>query len=160
MSSTAHVVRMAQYNEWMNTRLYDAAAKLSAAELAADRKAFFGSMLGTLNHLVVTDTMWLKRFANHPSAHASLDPIRQLPAPTALNQVLFTDFGPLRERRTMMDVAIKRWAAELTEADLRHVLHYANSKGVVSNRSFFALVMHLFNHQTHHRGQEIGRAHV
>jgi len=144
---------MAQYNEWMNSKLYHAAGKLSAAELAADRKAFFGSLLGTLNHLVVTDTMWLKRFAGHPAGHKSLDPIRALPAPTALNQILFTEFGALSEHRKMMDAAIKAWAAELTEEDLQHVLRYANSKGVVSNRRFFTLVTHLFNHQTHHRGQ-------
>ena len=153
MSLTTHVALMAQYNEWMNIRLYDAAAKLPGEELAADRKAFFGSLLGTLNHLVVTDTMWLKRFAGHPSGHAGLNPIRRLPAPTALNQILFTEFGALREHRRMMDAAIRQWAAELSEEDLQHVLRYANSKGVVSNRRFFTLVMHLFNHQTHHRGQ-------
>ena len=67
---------MADYNQWMNTRLYDAAAKLSAAELERDRGAFFGSILGTLNHLAVTDIMWLQRFSAHPSNHRSLDPVR------------------------------------------------------------------------------------
>ena len=153
MNLTEHVARMAQYNEWMNVSLYDAAEKLPAAELAVDRKAFFGSLLGTLNHLVVTDTMWLQRFATHPARHAALEPLRQLPAPTALNQVLFTDFAELRARRVMMDAAIRQWAAELSESDLQHVLHYANTKGAVSNRRMFSLLMHLFKHQTHHRGQ-------
>lgn len=153
ITTTAHAVLMAQYNEWMNDRLYAAAAKLSPADLAADRKAFFGSLLGTLNHLVVTDTMWLQRFATHPSAHAALDPVRRLLTPTALNQILFTDFEELRAHRAKLDAAIREWAAALTEADLQHVLRYANSRGVVSNRRFAALLMHFFNHQTHHRGQ-------
>jgi len=153
MRATEHVALMAAYNEWMNSRLYEAAAKLSPAELAADRKAFFGSILGTLNHLVVGDTIWLKRFAEHPARHAALEPVRALERPKALAQVLFTDFGALWAHRRMLDGVIVRWAAELSDADLGHVLRYASTKGVVSHKRFFDLLMHFFNHQTHHRGQ-------
>jgi len=153
MDATAHVALMAAYNEWMNAKLYAAAATLPAAELAAERGAFFGSILGTLNHLVVGDTVWLKRFAEHPSRHAALEPVRRLERPRALDQVLFTDFGELSAHRRMLDGAIVRWAAELTNADLEQVLRYASMKGVVSHKRLFDLVMHLFNHQTHHRGQ-------
>ena len=146
-------VLMAAYNEWMNARLYEAAAKLSAEDLARDRGAFFGSILGTLNHLVVGDTIWLKRFAAHPSAPAALEPVRALPQPVALNEVLFTDLGGLTARRKMIDAAMKAWAAGLTPADLDHVLHYANTKGIRSQKRMSSLVTHFFNHQTHHRGQ-------
>ena len=124
MIAPGHVVLMAAYNEWMNDRLYAAAGKLTAAELAADRKAFFGSILGTLNHIVVGDTLWLKRFATHPAHHAALDPVRALPAPAALDQLLFTDFAQLRAHRGLLDKVIKAWAAALSEDDLLHVLHY------------------------------------
>ena len=153
MSTPSHFRMMADYNEWMNARVYESAARLSAEEIARNRGAFFGSILGTLNHLVVTDTMWLKRFASHPSNPASLDPIRALPQPTGLNQILFTDLGGLLERRKLIDAAIKGWAAALTQPDLDHVLHYANTKGVKSQRRMSSLVTHFFNHQTHHRGQ-------
>ncbi|MBS0336350.1 MAG: DinB family protein [Proteobacteria bacterium] len=153
MSTPAQAVMMAAYNEWMNARLYEAAAKLPAAELAKDRGAFFGSILGTLNHLVVGDTLWLKRFAAHPSNPAALDPVRALAQPTALNQVLFTDLAELRARRDLLDKAIVAWAAGLSDADLAHVLHYANSKGIRSQKRFSSLITHFFNHQTHHRGQ-------
>jgi uncharacterized damage-inducible protein DinB len=153
MITCSHVVLMAAYNEWMNAKLYAVAGKLPAAELAADRKAFFGSIIGTLNHLVVGDTIWLKRFATHPSNHAALDPIRALPAPAALNELLFTDFGNLLNHRKLLDGVINAWAAALTEEDLRHVLHYANTKGVAAQKRFSSLVAHFFNHQTHHRGQ-------
>ena len=153
MTTPRHAALLAEYNAWMNAKLYAAAAKLGASELAKDRGAFFGSILGTLNHLVVGDTIWLKRFAAHPSNPAALDPIRALPQPLALNEVLFTDLAALKARRELIDAAIKAWAAALTEADLGHVLHYANSKGVKSQKRMSNLVMHFFNHQTHHRGQ-------
>jgi uncharacterized damage-inducible protein DinB len=153
MSTPAQAMLMATYNEWMNAKLYDAAAKLPAAELAKDRGAFFGSILGTLNHLVVGDTIWLKRFAAHPANPAALGAVRALPQPSALNEVLFTDLGELRVRRQLIDAAIKEWAASLTDADLAHVLRYANTKGVKSQKRFSSLVTHFFNHQTHHRGQ-------
>ena len=153
MSVRDHVVLMAAYNKWMNVRLYAAAGRLSAQELLADRKAFFGSITGTLNHIVVGDTIWLKRFAAHPANHVALDPVRQLQAPSSLDQVLFADFVSLANHRKMLDHVIRQWAESLTEQDFGHVLRYANTKGVVSNRRFSRLVMHFFNHQTHHRGQ-------
>jgi len=148
-----HIVLLATYNEWMNTKLYGAAAKLSPQELLADRKAFFGSLMGTLNHIVAADTIWLKRFMAHPSRHAALDPIRQLPMPASLDETAFSDLEALFDHRKMLDEIIKQWAAALTEHDLAQVLHYTNLKGVTSKKRFASVVMHFFNHQTHHRGQ-------
>lgn len=144
---------MAFYNEWMNAKVYEAARNLPEEELSANRKAFFGSILGTLNHLVVGDTIWLKRFATHPANHASLEPIRRLPTPESLDQRLFTNIQNLSEHRKWLDGVITEWARSVAEPDLDHVLRYANMKGVAANKSFFSLVMHFFNHQTHHRGQ-------
>ncbi|MDO9105920.1 MAG: DinB family protein [Methylovulum sp.] len=153
MNRIEHIRLMAAYNAWMNAKLYTAAGRLSDDELLADRGAFFGSIMGTLNHIVVGDTLWLKRFATHPGNHLSLEPIRQLQAPASLRQILFTDMVSLSERRDWLDTVIATWSQSLTEADLDHVLHYANMKGVAADKSFFSLVMHFFNHQTHHRGQ-------
>lgn len=148
-----HIQLMARYNQWMNGRLYEAASSLTDARLVADCGAFFGSILGTLNHLAVADTIWLRRFASHPARYAALDPVRSLPAPQALNQMLYPDLVQLRGYRAMLDDIILKWADEIREADLEHVLHYANTRGVVSDKRFFSLLMHFFNHQTHHRGQ-------
>lgn len=153
MTETNEAVMMAAYNAWMNAKLYEAAAKLPAGELARDRGAFFGSILGTLNHLVVADTIWLKRFAAHPVRPAALEPIRALPQPAALDEIQFTDLAALKARRDVIDAAISGWAAALTAADLAYVLHYANTKGVKSQKRLSSLVTHFFNHQTHHRGQ-------
>src|SRR5687768_16083636 len=107
MKSPYEAVQMAAYNEWMNLKVYAAAGKLSAEELARDRGAFFGSILGTLNHLVVGDTIWLKRFAAHPANTAALDPIRALPQPKALNEVLYTELEGLQVRREIIDAAMQ-----------------------------------------------------
>ncbi|MGD2139223.1 MAG: DinB family protein [Burkholderiales bacterium] len=153
MITREYVLTMATYNQWINARVYGAARKLPAQELASQRKAFFGSIIGTLNHIVVGDTIWLKRFATHPSAFVSLDPIRQLQTPAALDQKLFEDLEELFARRGLVDAAILRWAGELTESDLRHVIVYNRMGAAVARKPLQSLLVHFFNHQTHHRGQ-------
>lgn len=153
MSRTNHICLMAAYNKWMNTKLYEAVMGLPEEELAANKKAPFGSILGILNHLVVGDTIWLKRFATHPANYSALEPIRGLPAPTSLDQLLFTDIHSLSNQRKLLDQIITEWGHTVADRDLDHVLSYTNTKGVVTFKNFFSLVMHLFNHQTHHRGQ-------
>ena len=153
MITPAYVMTMADYNQWINARVYAAARQLPVEELMQPRKAFFGSIIGTLNHIVVGDTTWLKRFATHPSAFESLDPIRALDNPVALNQILFSDFDALTERRALIDEAIVLWAGQLTSADLSHTLTYTRMSGDVAKKPLQALLVHFFNHQTHHRGQ-------
>jgi uncharacterized damage-inducible protein DinB len=159
MSRASHIRLMAEYNSWMNAKMYAAAATLPEAALSEDRGAFFGSILGTLNHLAVGDTIWLKRFANHPhgpagAGHPALQPLREVPLPSSLDIPLCVSFAALAERRRWLDGIIGTWATALTEAELgpEHLLHYANSKGL-HDKEFFSVLMHFFNHQTHHRGQ-------
>ena len=148
-----YAVIMSRYNQWMNDKLYAAAGRLSTDEFTAKRGAFFGSVCGTLNHILVADIIWLKRFAGHPSRHVALEPVRALPMPAVLNQVLHKQLAPLLVQRKQLDGVIRQWADSLNGQDLDQVLHYANTKGVEFNRPMADLVMHFFNHQTHHRGQ-------
>lgn len=113
----------------------------------------FGSILGTLNHILVGDTIWLKRFATHPSCLNSLREVADLQSPESLDQVLFEDIGILSEQRIWLDRQIVNWIAGLSEGDLDFVLSYRNTKGVAANKRYSSLVLHFFNHQTHHRGQ-------
>ncbi|MDY6812914.1 MAG: DinB family protein [Pseudomonadota bacterium] len=153
MALRQYVMLLANYNAWMNRKLYAAAGRLGDETLYAERGAFFGSLFGTLNHLVVADTIWLQRFAMHPTRHTSLDTIRTQPRPTALDSRLHDTLPELADHRLWLDETIQRWASELTEADLAQPLEYANMKGVTARRPFDCLVLHFFNHQTHHRGQ-------
>jgi uncharacterized damage-inducible protein DinB len=143
---------MASYNQWMNENIYMAACQLPSSELKANKNAFFGSILGTLNHIAVADTIWLKRFSAHP---ANFKALQQLDTtnPETLNQLLFSNIESLYQYRKTLDTAITEWVASVTEVDLDVVLSYKNMKSVVANKNFFSLLMHFFNHQTHHRGQ-------
>ncbi|MGC1550386.1 MAG: DinB family protein [Rhodanobacter sp.] len=153
MKRVDHIRLMATYNEWMNAKVYAAARHLSDEELVANRRAFFGSILETLNHLVTSDTLWLKRFATHPAAYTALESVRNLPVPDVHDLLRFPDLHSLTEHRKWLDGVIIEWAGTVAESDLDFVLHYANSQGTVGDKNFFGLLMHFFNHQTHHRGQ-------
>lgn len=153
MSELSHLRLMADYNAWMNQKLYDAAATLPAHELAAERGAFFGSLAGTLNHLVAADTIWLRRFSAHPTRFAVLEPVLALPVPAALTATYSDDLAVLAAHRRMLDGVIQSLSAQLADADLGHVLHYASMKGIRSQKRFGDVLLHFFNHQTHHRGQ-------
>jgi len=152
MPTVADLRLLAEYNAWMNPRIYQAAS-LPAADAAAPRGAFFGSLLGTLNHIAVADILWLKRFAEHPAGYRALDPVRALPLPTALDAPLRPDLPGLAALRRQLDDAIVRWVDEIAEPDLDHTLAYTSSRGIASQRHFGSVVLHFFNHQTHHRGQ-------
>jgi len=144
---------MAEYNRWMNIRLLDAAARLAEPQLFEDRGAFFGSLFDTLNHITVADTIWLHRFAQHPELAGIKEMMNGFPIPTSLRQRLAQSLAGLREYRTKLDGVIDAFAGRVTEEQLAGTLRYANLAGEAQARNFRALVQHLFNHQTHHRGQ-------
>ena len=133
---------MAAYNRWMNEGLYGVCAALSDDVRKADRGAFFRSIHGTLNHLLLADKVWMGRFTDRPFAVRSLD------------QELYADFAGLRSERARMDAAIEAWARGLTDTVLNGELVYTSIVNPERRSSDMAIcVMHFFNHQTHHRGQ-------
>ena len=85
MSLKSNFELMADYNQWMNKSIYKAASGLSNSELSKNRGAFFNSIIGTLNHILVGDIIWLKRFSKHPSQLKALDSVRELQSPQSLN---------------------------------------------------------------------------
>jgi uncharacterized damage-inducible protein DinB len=153
MSTTEHFVLLAAYNADMNRNLYAAAARLPPGELTADRKAFFGSLSGTLNHLLSGDTIWLKRFATHPANFPALAAMGDMPQPAGLTHHFSDDLAALRRYREQLDAIISDWARQLTAADLAHRFEYRSTSGDVYRKHFGGVLAHFFNHQTHHRGQ-------
>jgi uncharacterized damage-inducible protein DinB len=132
----------AGYNRWMNERLYALCAELPDAERRRDRGAFFRSIHGTLNHLLLADRIWLGRFLGRPFAVRSL------------SDELYADFAELRAERELSDREITAWAAGLSEADFAGTLHYTSIVDPAARTLPFSLAAaHFFNHQTHHRGQ-------
>ena len=133
---------MARYNRWMNERLYECCARLSDAQRKEDVGAFFKSIHGTLNHLLLADRLWMGRFTAQPFKAPSL------------SQELYADFEELRVERASTDRAICDWVASLSEADLAGDLTYTRMVDPApSTQPLRFVVMDFFNHQTHHRGQ-------
>ncbi|MBC7956688.1 MAG: damage-inducible protein DinB, partial [Cytophagales bacterium] len=94
---------MAEYNRWMNLRLYEATASLSEAQIFEDRGAFFGSLYDTLNHIAVADLLWLHRFAHHQSLSELSKSMVGFPNPTSLRQRVAQSLPELRELRSRLD---------------------------------------------------------
>jgi uncharacterized damage-inducible protein DinB len=136
-----HFRTLAAYNRLANLRLYEACARLDDAERKEPRPSFFGSIHGTLNHLMVGDCIWLARFAGE-----------EVPS-TELDAILYEDFEELREARGEEDARIEAFAAGIGEGFLRGEIRYVNNEGRTCVDPVGLLVAHLFNHQTHHRGQ-------
>jgi uncharacterized damage-inducible protein DinB len=153
MTLRTQFTRMADYNLWMNTRVYEAASRLEPSQLHADRGAFFGSIFGTLSHILIADTIWMNRFAGHPRSFRAMAGIDSLPRPSSLSQPLYAEFDQLRGARQGMDMMIIEFCKEACDEDYAQVLAYTDLAGRAHNNGFDSLVQHFFNHQTHHRGQ-------
>ncbi len=137
-----HFAMFAAYNRWANARLTGAAATLADADYRADRGAFFGSLHGTLNHLLVTDRIWMRRFTGSG------------PQPTRLDEILFDELAPLAEARRAEDARIVAYVDGLSEADLAGTFTYRTiTRPADITQPLAPALAHFFNHQTHHRGQ-------
>src|SRR5258707_14440361 len=106
----------AAYNGWVNERLYDAAARIPDAEYRRDRGAFFGSLHGTLNHLLVGDRIWMHRFTGEGEEIKRLDAI------------LCDDFNDLRAARRVEDARIAAYITGLNDAELAGVVRYRTTR--------------------------------
>ena len=136
-----HFRMLADYNRLANRRLYDACARLTEEERKKRRPAFFGSIHGTLNHILVGDRIWLARFSGE-----------EVPS-TGLDAVLYEDFAELREAREREDARIEGFVAGVDGEKLSGGIRYENNEGRNLEDPVHVLLTHFFNHQTHHRGQ-------
>ncbi|WP_394834637.1 DinB family protein [Pendulispora rubella] len=143
MIDTTYVVTMAAYNRWQNDNLYGAADALSEAERTLDRGAFFGSIQGTLNHILWADEVWLGRFSGRP--HPA--------TPIHRSHDRYQDWNELRAARIGLDADIAAWAEALDPAWLAQAPARSGASKTKPPRPHAFLVVHMFNHQTHHRGQ-------
>lgn len=132
---------LARYNRWANERLYNACSGLSDQQRREDRAAFFASIHGTLNHILLGDRIWLKRFAGGTAPSTGLDAI------------LYQEFTELQAAREVEDLAIEAMVAGLEPGFEQRRIRYKNNQGLWYEDPLDLLLLHFFNHQTHHRGQ-------
>ncbi|MEC4891546.1 MAG: DinB family protein [Oscillatoria sp. PMC 1051.18] len=142
MKTTDYFQRLSQYNRWMNDRLYTVCDTIPDSLRKEDRGAFFHSIHGTLNHILLADRLWLARFQQ-----------RSFPI-NSLNQELYADFAELRQQRQQTDIEIQTWVDSLTDEKLGAPFKF-NSLSRQRECIFplWHVTTHFFNHQTHHRGQ-------
>jgi uncharacterized damage-inducible protein DinB len=133
---------LARYNRWMNDKLYEVSASLSDEARKRDVGAFFKSIHGTLNHLLLGDRIWLARFkgVSPPAGILTLD------------QELYADFEDLRRERALTDDELSAWVAGLSHEQLAATLSFMR-RGQLQESPLWWSALHVFNHQTHHRGQ-------
>jgi uncharacterized damage-inducible protein DinB len=144
MIDSSYVQRLARYNRWQNENLYGVADALSDAERRRERGAFFGSIHGTLSHLLWADRIWMSRFAGTPRAAGGI--------PESVS--LYGEWGELKRERAAFDGVIVDWADKLDDAAVAgDFTWFSNAVKAEVSRPKWLLLTHMFNHQTHHRGQ-------
>lgn len=139
-----HFKMFAGYNIWANKRLYDAAGALSDGQRNEDRGAFFRSLHGTLNHILVADRIWMDRLEGAPNKFMKRYRLDTVTEPT---------WAGLRAARGEMDTRISDYIEGLTAAALQVPVNYEDSSGGEHVDAPADILPHVFNHQTHHRGQ-------
>lgn len=145
MITPEYVRTMARYAKWQNESVFSAADSLTDAERREDRGAFFGSIHHTLNHLLWGDHIWMHRFAGTPAPKAPTipDSVEQIP-----------EWADLKAERVSFDGVISNWSAEVSAEWLEETMTwYSVAVEKEISASHGLLVAHMFNHQTHHRGQ-------
>jgi uncharacterized damage-inducible protein DinB len=133
--------QLAAYNKWANTRIYEVAQGLPPADYRRPTGVFFGSLHGTLNHLLLTDRIWLKRLTGigeHPDR---------------LDAMLFDELDDLAEARKAEDARLIAVVDGYDDRALAERVSYRTTSGTPHEQVRSDILLHLFNHQTHHRGQ-------
>ncbi len=139
--SLAVLTQLAAYNRWANARIYEAALAMPDEAYRRPIGVFFGTLHGTLNHILAADRIWLKRITGRGDA------------PDRLDAILFEDPIALARARVAEDARIAATVAALDETALATTLTYTTTAGVTNVQPLGEVLLHVFNHQTHHRGQ-------
>jgi uncharacterized damage-inducible protein DinB len=140
MSLIEHFQMLARYNGIVNRRLYDACSRLEDAEYRRQRAGSMGSIHALLNHILFGDRAWMARLEN-------------IAKETPPNVILYDEFASLRAAREAEDARIERFMGQLTDGFLSRNIESVNSRGIAFSDPVPLAIAHMFNHQTHHRGQ-------
>ena len=142
MIDCAYIEMMTTYNQWFNERLFKCCGALSDQDLKRDRGAFFKSIYGTLNHLLECDYQFLASFTAQPVP------------PRSESAFLYPAFADMWQARSALDRRLCDWSRTPTpEWLLKPVTFESRADGLPRTVPRAAFVVHMFNHQTHHRGQ-------
>ncbi|KIN64967.1 DinB family protein [Sulfitobacter noctilucicola] len=145
MINKGYVLLMARYNAWQNNQIMDIVKEMNEEDLRRDHGAFFGSIMNTLNHILWADTLWMSRFCSDVA-------LPSVPGSESVNYM--ATIGEWQAARFRMDGRMRIWGETLSNLDLTGEMTW-HSGGM--NKEFTQpiamCITHMFNHQTHHRGQ-------
>lgn len=150
---TTQFSAFAIYNQLMNIKLYAASKTLSDSDLHAEKKAFFGSLFKTLQHVLGADLIWLRRFQNLQVLNDLKTSLLDFPEVKTLDAELAKDLIELTKLRERLDILILNTMANLKDVELDQTFSYKNMSGKEIKGILWIYLVHFFNHQTHHRGQ-------
>ena len=138
----SHLRTLGQYNRWAGQRLLTTCEALDEAEYMKSRPAAYGSIHGTLNHILLADNLWLSRLSG------AADPL--IPP---LDSILYPRFDDVCAARQEIDDRLTHYFAGLTEDDLDHDVIYRTRSGETTSTKVAWILTNMFHHADHHRGQ-------
>ena len=141
------------YNRNMNQKIFRVSSELDFAQLSKNMGAFFKSIQGTLQHIMVADLIWLGRFKTIGGKETLLRELDQYPNIERLDQEIFSEFSQLSDYRKKLDQLLFQFIESLTPEEIQSVFRFKNMAGNEYSNFLWVYLSHLFNHQTHHRGQ-------
>lgn len=144
---------LAHYNKVMNEKVMNECIQLSPDDLNADQGAFFKSILGTMQHILVADLLWLRRFSMLESQSSMRDSFSVFPEITSLRQRPYADFNDFQESRLALDQLIVEFIKYIPEVSFSEEFSFQSLSDEKITKPLWVCLTHFFNHQTHHRGQ-------
>lgn len=145
--------QLAQHNQSLNQRMIEATARLPRDQQWANLGAFFKSIMGTLNHLYVTDIVWLQRVNAGTIPFSELSDVARIDSRGwNYSTIVFDELSAFATARNELDDIIVNWSGSLADRNLNESMHYQNLRGLEYNKPLGAIVLQLFTHQIHHRG--------
>lgn len=153
MSLTSNFAMLALYNARINKQLLRCCQALPIADLTRATHSFFPNIITYWNHLLFGDLIMLGRLANNNVSSLTVNDLEQFPKPLSTKDIYFEVFADIVEVRTQVDALIMQYCHHLTDKACEQVINYQNTEGVHITKKVADMTQHMFNHQTHHRGQ-------
>lgn len=153
MSLVKNFRMMSVYNLRINEQLIECCSSLSQQQLTQESHSFFSNIITYWNHILFGDLILLSRLAANKVGGLSVGDFSELPEPESPQDIYHNDFSSLATLRRKVDALIDHYCMTLTNEECDEFISYTSTEGQVINKAVAEVTQHLFNHQTHHRGQ-------
>lgn len=153
MSLAKNFQMMSMYNQRINEQLINCCSTLSDQQLRQENNSFFPNIIAYWNHILFGDLIMLSRLAANNIGGLSVDDLSEFPIPKSARDIYYHDFAGVVSLRRKLDLLLNHYCAKLTDKECDMFICYTSSEGQVIDKAVADVTQHLFNHQTHHRGQ-------